>query len=104
MQLAEMLERRSALIDKSGHFHCERMHKLTEFIDDAGEGNGHYQLYLKPELQRLNRFDLKYWPDIAVIVRSLGMEDVEITFADDATEAIINRPQAFNDGFLQEAI
>lgn len=72
MQLAEILERRSALIDKSGHFHCERMHKLTEFIDDAGEGNGHYQLYLKPELQRLNRFDLKYWPDIAGIVRSLG--------------------------------
>lgn len=104
MQLAEMLERRSALIDKSGHFHCERMHKLTEFIDDAGEGNGHYQLYLKPELQRLNRFDLKYWPDIAGIVRSLWMEDVEITFADDATEAIINRPQAFHDGFLQEAI
>lgn len=90
IRLAEMLERRSALIDESGHLHCERRHKLTEFIDDAGEGNGHYQLYLKPELQRLNGFDLKYWPGITGIIRSLGMEEVEVTFADEATEAIIN--------------
>ncbi len=90
IRLAEMLERRSTLIDESGHFHCARMHKLTEFIDDAGEGNGHYQFHLKPELQRLNSFDLKYWPDIAGIIRSLGMEEVEVTFADEATEAIIN--------------
>ncbi|MEH4264840.1 hypothetical protein, partial [Klebsiella aerogenes] len=66
------------------------MLKLTEFIDDAGEGNGHYLSYLKPELQRLNSFDLRYWPDITGIIRSLGMEEVEITFADEATEAIIN--------------
>lgn len=85
-----MLERRSALIDESGHFHCERMHKLTEFIDDAGEGNGYYPFHLKSELQRLNSFDLKYWPDIAEIIRSLGMEGVEVTFADESTEAIIN--------------
>ena len=90
IRLAEMLERRSALIDESGHFHCERMHKLTEFIDDAGEGNGYYQFHLKSELQRFNSFDLKYWPDIADIIRSLGMEEVEVTFADEATEAIIN--------------
>ena len=89
MQLAEMLERRAELCE-NGHFGCERMLKLTEFIDDAGEGNGHYQFYLKPELQRLNGFDLKYWPDITGIIRSLGMEEVEVTFADEATEAIIN--------------
>lgn len=66
MQLAEMLERRTEL-----------------------SGNGHYQLHLKPELQRLNSFDLKYWPDMAGIIRSLCMEEAEVTFADEATEAII---------------
>ncbi|MFZ4172643.1 hypothetical protein ACEV60_28955, partial [Enterobacter ludwigii] len=66
------------------------MHKLTEFIDDAGEGSGYYPFHLKSELQRFNSFDLKYWPDIADIIRSLGMEEVEVTFADEATEAIIN--------------
>ncbi|WP_143704288.1 hypothetical protein [Citrobacter sp. L55] len=68
MQLAEMLERRSELCEY-GHFQCDRMRKLTEFIDDAGEENGHYQFYVKPELQRLNGLDLKYWPSIADIIR-----------------------------------
>lgn len=101
MQLAEMLERRAALCE-NGHFGCDRMLKLTEFIDDAGEGNGHYQFYLKPELQRLNRFDLRYWPDIAGIIRSLGMEEVEITFADEATEAIINARRPSRTDFFRE--
>ncbi|MZJ51846.1 hypothetical protein GT614_03425 [Enterobacter hormaechei] len=39
-------------------------------------------------MQRLNSFNLKYWYDIAGINRSLGMD--EVTFADEATEAIIN--------------
>ncbi|MCC4570368.1 hypothetical protein GT614_03420 [Enterobacter hormaechei] len=37
IQLAEMLERRTEL-SGNGHFHCERMLKLTKFIDDSGEG------------------------------------------------------------------
>ncbi|MGJ3448767.1 hypothetical protein [Enterobacter sp. PTB] len=101
IQLAEMLERRAALCE-NGHFACERMLKLTEFIDDAGEGNGHYLSYLKPELQRLNSFDLKYWPDIAGIIRSLGMEEVEITFADEATEAIINAHRPSGTDFFRK--
>ncbi|WPU21953.1 hypothetical protein RI049_18145 [Cedecea neteri] len=52
MQLAEMLERLAALCE-NGLFGCDRMLKLTEFIDGTGEGNGHYPFYPKPELQRL---------------------------------------------------
>ncbi|MBS3894439.1 hypothetical protein, partial [Serratia marcescens] len=101
IQLAEMLVRREELCE-NGHFGCDRMLKLTEFIDDAGEGNGHYQFYLKPELQRLNSFDLRYWPDIAGIIRSLGMEEVEITFKDEATEAIINASRPSLTDFFRE--
>ncbi|MEL5428898.1 hypothetical protein [Serratia nevei] len=101
IRLAEMLERRAELCE-NGHFGCDRMLKLTDFIDDAGEGNGHYQFYLKPELQRLNSFDLKYWPDIAGIIRSLGMEEVDITFADEATEAIINAHRPSMTDFFRE--
>ena len=100
-KLAEMLERRTEL-SENGHFHCERMRKLTEFIDDAGEKNDHYQLHLKPELQRLNSFDLKYWPDMAGIIRSLGMEEVEVTFADEATRAIINARRPSRTDFFRE--
>ncbi|WP_336243245.1 hypothetical protein [Enterobacter cloacae] len=101
MQLAEMLERRAELCE-NGHFGCDRMLKLTAFIDDAGEGNDHYQSFLKPELQRLNSFDLRYWPDIAGIIRSLGMEEVEITFKDEATEAIINARRPSRTDFFRE--
>lgn len=102
IRLAEMLERRSSLLNHSGHFYCERMHSLTDFIDDAGEGNGHYQLYLKPELQPLKRYDLKYWPGIADILRSLGMEDVSVTCADEATEAIIKARRPSLTDFFRE--
>jgi len=78
------------------------MLRLTEFIDDAGEGNGHYQLSLKPELQRLNSFELRYWPDIAGLIRSPGMEKVEITFKDEATEAIINARRPSRTDFSRE--
>lgn len=81
MRPADMPERRAGLYG-NGHFQRDRIRKLIEFIDDAGEENNHY---LKPELQRLNRFDLKYWSD-----RSPGMEEMEVTFADEATRAIIN--------------
>ncbi|ENX4473492.1 hypothetical protein ACFO72_004460 [Enterobacter roggenkampii] len=101
MQLAEMLERRAELCE-NGHFGCDRMRKLTEFIDDAGEGNGHYQFYLKPELQRLNRFSLRYWPDITGLIRSLGMEEVEVTFRDEATEAIINASRPSQTDFFRK--
>ena len=101
MQLAEMLERRTELCE-NGHFGCDRMLKLTDFIDDAGEGNGHYQFYLKPELQRLNSFNDSYWPDIAGIIRSLGMEEVEVTFRDEAAEAIINARRPSQTDFFRK--
>ncbi|MEQ2019269.1 hypothetical protein ABLB90_22530 [Photorhabdus bodei] len=38
IRLAEMLERRSELLNHSGHFYCERMTSLTDLIDEAGQG------------------------------------------------------------------
>ncbi len=68
----------------------------------TGEGNGHYQLHLKPILQRLHSFDLRYWPDITGIIRSLRMEEVEVTFRDEATEAIINARRPSLTDFFRE--
>ncbi|EOU9718184.1 hypothetical protein ACOI70_002060 [Salmonella enterica] len=93
MRPADMPERRAELYGNS-HFQRDRIRKLIEFIDDAGEENGHC---LKPELQRLNRFDLKYWSD-----RSPGMEETEVTFADAATGAIINTHRPSLTDFIRE--
>lgn len=98
MQPADMPERRAALCGND-HFQYDRIRKLIEFIDDAGEENGHC---LKPELQRLNSFDLKYLPDIAGIIRSPGMEETEVTFADEATGEIINTHRPSLTDFFRE--
>ncbi|WP_413536203.1 hypothetical protein [Rahnella inusitata] len=89
-RLATMIERRSELLNRSGHFYCERRVSLTELIDEAGKKNRHYQSFLKNEISRLNTYDLKYWPAVEDILRVMGLEDVTTEFADDATEAIIN--------------
>ncbi|ENK0987219.1 hypothetical protein AB2Z78_005721 [Salmonella enterica] len=51
MQMADMPEQRAALCGND-HFQCDRIRKLIEFIDDAGEENGHC---LKPELHMVKR-------------------------------------------------
>lgn len=89
-RLATMIERRAEILNESGHFQCERMVSLPDLIDEAGSGNGHYQLYLRRELKLLSHYDLKYWPGIADILHVMGMEQVDIEFNDRSTEAIIN--------------
>ncbi|EMP5336920.1 TPA: hypothetical protein M8J00_004509 [Citrobacter freundii] len=53
-------------------------------------------------MQRLNSFDLKYWPDITGIIRSLGMEEVGVTFRDEAAEVIINARRPSQTDFFRE--
>ncbi|ECE0486501.1 hypothetical protein KX75_20235 [Salmonella enterica subsp. enterica] len=89
-RLAEMIERRSEILNNSGHFHCDRMVSLPELIDEAGRGNAHYESFLRGELAPLKRYDLKYWPGIADILHVIGLEHVDIEFTDRSTEAIVN--------------
>jgi hypothetical protein len=89
-RLAGMLERRSEILNHSGHFHCERMVSLFDLIDEAGCGNAHYESFLRAELTPLKRYDLKYWPGITDILRVMGLEHVDIEFSDQSTEAIVN--------------
>lgn len=74
----------------NSHFRCDR--KLTEFIDDVGEENGHYLCCLKPERQLLNRF--------ALILTRNGRGGV--TFADEAIGAIINAYRPLQTDFFRE--
>ncbi|MEQ2019270.1 hypothetical protein ABLB90_22535 [Photorhabdus bodei] len=53
-------------------------------------------------MQPLKSYDLRYWPGIADILRAMGMEDVEVTFADEATEAIVNARRPSLTDFFRE--
>jgi hypothetical protein len=72
-QLSELLDKRTKLYELSG-FGAETHYSILEVIDAAGEQNGHYQNYLKEPLQRLRRFDLKYWPNLADCTRVIGTD------------------------------
>lgn len=72
-QLSELLDRRTKLYEESG-FGAETHYAIYEVIDAASEHNGHYQNYLKEPLQRLRRFDLKYWPSLADCIRVIGTD------------------------------
>lgn len=101
-KLATMIERRSEILNQSGHFYCERMVSLTALMDEAAKDNGHYTTILRGELEPLQSYDLKYWPSIQDILHVMGQEEVTVGFTDDATEAIINaRRPSLTDYFRQ---
>lgn len=100
IRLALLIDERDALLNRSGHFHVERMLRLTDVIDAAGNDNYLYRTRIKPELENLGQYDLKYWPDMAALLHALGEEKTEITFRYDASEAIaFARPSLRTDFF-----
>lgn len=102
IKLAQFLDARDALLNRSGHFHVERMLRLTDFINVAGKGNYLYCSRIKPELEKLSHYDLKYWPEMSALLHALGEERTEITFRYTSSEAIaFARPSLLTD-FLRD--
>lgn len=71
--LADLLDRRTALYERSG-FGADTHYAIYDVIDAAGKNNGHYQSYLKEQLQAAQRFDLKYWPSLSECIRVIGSD------------------------------
>lgn len=60
-------------------------------MHQAGPNNGLYQSFLKNELENLTgRFELKYWPSLASMVRVIGLDagKAEVTADDVRTAAM----------------
>jgi len=71
-RLAALLDERSDLHNHSG-FSSGTHYHIVDIIDAASKENGHYLFFLKEKLKPLSgQFDLKYWPDLAEIVRVIG--------------------------------
>lgn len=102
IRLEMMLRRRSDILNKSGSFSIDRLVRLTDYIDEAGQENGLYRNYIQPRLDELNGFDLKYWPNIADLLQVLGCESTEVHCLDGATEAIVDARRASLTDFFKE--
>ncbi|MDC4876217.1 hypothetical protein OHV84_09845 [Acinetobacter baumannii] len=78
-ELAELLKKRSELINTSG-FTTDTHYHICNVIFDSSSGNPYFTSYLQDKLKQLQgRFDLKYWP---------RLDDVMQVIAEDARKAI----------------
>ncbi|WP_337263630.1 MULTISPECIES: hypothetical protein [unclassified Serratia (in: enterobacteria)] len=102
IQLAQLIRRRSEILNNSGCFNVDRMLRLTDYIDEAGYENGLYRTYIQPKLDELNGFDLRYWPDIADLLQTLGEEPAEVECRDEATAAIVGARRASHTDFFRQ--
>ncbi|QEO96961.1 hypothetical protein [Xanthomonas oryzae] len=89
-QLADVLTERDDLSNRSP-FSCDTLYHPVDVMDKSGQNNGFYLNFLKIELENLTaRFDLKYWPSLADMVRVIGLdaEKAEVTADDVRTAAM----------------
>jgi len=85
-ELAALLDERSEIGNTSG-FASDTHYHIAEVIEAASADNGFFQYHLKEELLPLrSRYDLKYWPSLADIVRVIAQD---ANYADtDATDPL----------------
>ena len=91
LQLEKLLNNRTELSEKYGLHSYDKYH-VIDLIDDAARGNGHYQSYLKSQLQNLaGEYDLKYWPSVAEFIEAIGSdaESSEVYATDSVTQELI---------------
>lgn len=101
-RLATLLRRRCDILNRSGAFSVNTQTRVTGYIDAAGCGNALYQSWIKPELAALDRFDLKYWPEMADVLQALAEEAAELSCRDEATKAIVSARRASLTDFFRE--
>ncbi|KAF1725499.1 hypothetical protein CSC78_08520 [Pseudoxanthomonas japonensis] len=88
-ELAGLLVQRDELHNSSG-FYSDTHYDIVQVIDEASADNGRYTYYLKEPLERLGgRFDMKYWPALDAIVR---------TIAEDARRALVVASDPLTEG------
>lgn len=109
MRLAELMRRRTSLLDTYGLRTSVADSHLVDVIEHAaqiaGRDNYHtpslFKDYLQPALEDLSlRFDSKYWPDTADFVQALAeaQDSQEIAAGDSATrEALESRKASVRD-------
>lgn len=71
-KLAEAIQRQKELAEPED-FGLGEYFSFVDLISTANKNNGHYNGYLKPELESLEgQFDGKYWPDLARFIDVVG--------------------------------
>ncbi|WDJ79057.1 hypothetical protein JH282_16445 [Xanthomonas campestris pv. campestris] len=102
-RLADFLEERDSICNTSP-FSSDTLYHPIDVMEHAGQDNFLYRSHLKPELEALTyRFDLKYWPSLADMVRAIGQdaEDAEVATNDVRTAAMSESKRPSNADFIR---
>lgn len=76
-KLAEAISRQKELAEPED-FDLGEYFSFVDIIHTANEANGHYNSYLRPQLEELEgQFDGKYWPDLARFIVSVGQTEAD---------------------------
>ncbi|MCC5074128.1 hypothetical protein JH308_07655 [Xanthomonas campestris pv. campestris] len=89
-RLADLLDERDS-ISNTSPFSSNTLYHPIDVMERADQNNFLYRSHLKPELENLtSRFDLKYWPSLADMVRAIGRdaENAEVATNDARTAAM----------------
>lgn len=101
--LAALLEERVELCERSGYATGYDYH-IVHHLHRAGVAEGHYTSFMKPQLEALRcEYDLKYWPAVADVVRSVGVDSESLTVrpSDPLTEAGTRSPKSSRRDYLR---
>ncbi len=91
-ELSELLDKRDDLHGVSG-FDSQVTRNIVDVIDTAASENGHYTSWIQDPLKKLDAgFDQRYWPDLANIIKTIGVEadDAKVIARDPVVEAAIS--------------
>ncbi|EKK3986587.1 hypothetical protein ACKTG8_004183 [Cronobacter sakazakii] len=87
-QLAAKLDAREHILNRNS-FTLDNTVHIVELIDDAAAGNSRYRSCVREPLLCLGNYELKYWPSLQSILRTIAGEFLEIGFMDESDRALV---------------
>lgn len=87
-QLAAKLDAREHILNRNS-FTLDNTVHIVELIDDAAAGNSRYRSCVREPLRCLGNHELKYWPSLQDILRTIAGEALEIGFMDESDRALV---------------
>lgn len=102
-ELADLIQRRSKISNDSG-FSTDCHYHIGKVIEEAADPVHLFNFWLKDPMKQLRRqFGLKYWPDIADVVRILATDArrAKVEASDTITEAATTAKRSSKSDFVR---
>lgn len=100
-QLSAKLDAREHILNHNS-FTLDNTVHIVEIIDKAAAGNGHYRSRVRELLLTLGNYELKYWPSLQEILRTLAREPSETGFMEESDRTLVSGRGELVPDYLRE--